>query len=72
MVQKLFLKKNGAISSVLGCSLARFSSLFLAIFFIFHPLILLVRHAVPTESIGEANAAPAAPLPTPMVLENKE
>ena len=31
-----------------------------------HQQILMVRHVAPAEIIGAANAAPAAPVPTPM------
>ena len=34
-----------------------------------HQQILMVRHVAPAEIIGAANAAPAAPVSTPMVLE---
>ena len=33
-----------------------------------HQQILMVRHVAPAEIIGAANAAPAAPMSTPMVL----
>ena len=33
---------------------------------VFYPLISLVRHAAPTESIGAENAERAAPVSTPM------
>ena len=36
------------------------------------PLILLVPHAVPTESIGAANAAPAVPVSTSMLLKHSD
>ena len=45
---------------------ANFAS-FLRHFLVFHPLILLVQYAVPTESIGAVNAAPASSLSTTWV-----
>ena len=36
-----------------------------------HQHILMVRHVAPAEIIGAANAAPAAPVPTPMVIIEK-
>ena len=49
-----------------GACIFFFLFFFLRHFLTIFPLILLVRHAVPTESIGAANALPAKPLSMPM------
>ena len=53
----------GAILYIFGRFLARISFLFRAIFLVFYPLILLVRHAVlllPTEKFDATNSAPVS------------
>ena len=50
-----------------------FSALISSIYWcgiVWHQQISMVRHVTPAEIIGAANAAPAAPVPTPMFLHN--
>ena len=63
-----FFEKLVRFCAFHGDFLARISSLCCDIFLVFYLLFLLLGHAVPTESIVAANAAPAAPLSTLMEL----